>query len=116
MLKASIGPLCRSFLLSIFTPPPPPQWGLDLNSGNSGCAPRQRNTPPLGVVKEEVAVLIVLVRRHRRAVGTAVRRAVGDEVPGAVEEEAGPAAVRRVPQAFWMRCLYTPLVRLASLL
>jgi len=26
-----------------------------------------------------------------------VRRAVGDEVPGAIEEETGPAAVRRVP-------------------
>jgi len=50
------------------------------------------------VVKEEVAVLIVLVRRHRRAVGAAVRRALDDEVPGAVEEETGPAAVRRVPQ------------------
>ena len=49
------------------------------------------------VVKEEVAVLIVLVRRHRCAVGAAVRRAVDDEVPGAVEEETGPAAVRRVP-------------------
>jgi len=48
------------------------------------------------VVEEEVAVLIVLVRRHRRAVGAVVRRAVDDEVPGAVEEEAGPAAVRRV--------------------
>jgi len=44
-----------------------------------------------------VAVLIVLVRRHRRAVGAAVRQAVDDEVPGAVEEEAGPAAVQRVP-------------------
>jgi len=44
-----------------------------------------------------VAVLIVLVRRHRRAVGAAVHRAVDDEVPGAVEEETGPAAVRRVP-------------------
>ena len=43
------------------------------------------------MVKEEGAVLIVLVRRHRRAVGAAVRRAVDDEVPGAVEEEAGPA-------------------------
>ena len=64
------------------------------------------------MVEKEVAVL--LVRRHRRAVGVAVRRAVDDEVPGAVEEEAGPAAVRRVPQAFWMRCLYMPLVRLAS--
>ena len=48
--------------------------------------------PPLGVVKEEVAVQIVLVRN-----GAAVRRAMGDEVPGAVEEETGPAAVRRVP-------------------
>ena len=53
--------------------------------------------PPLGVVKEEVAVLVVLVRRHCRAVGAVVRWAVGDEVPGAVEEETGPAAVRRVP-------------------
>ena len=44
-----------------------------------------------------MAVLIVIVRRHRRAVGAAVRRAVVDEVPGAVEEETGPAAVRRVP-------------------
>jgi len=31
-----------------------------------------------------VAFLIVLVRRHRRAVGAAVRRAVDGEVPGAV--------------------------------
>ena len=44
-----------------------------------------------------MTVLIVLVRRHRRAVGAAVRRAVDDEVPGAIEEETGPAAVRRVP-------------------
>ena len=66
------------------------------------------------MVEKEVAVLIVLVRRHRRAVGAAVRRVVDDEVPGAVEEEAGPAAVRRVPQAFWIRCLYMLLVRLAS--
>ena len=48
------------------------------------------------MVKEEVAVLIVLVRRHRRAVGAAVRWAVGDEAPGADDEEAGPAAVRCV--------------------
>ena len=41
------------------------------------------------MVKEEAAVLIALVRRHRRAAGTAVRRAV-------VEEEAGPAALRSV--------------------
>ena len=49
--------------------------------------------PPLGVVEKEVTVLIALIRRHRRAVGAAVRRAVGDEISGAVEEEAGPAAV-----------------------
>ena len=48
------------------------------------------------VEKEVAAVLIALVRRHCRAVGAAVRRAGNDEVPGAVEEEAGPAAVRRV--------------------
>ena len=44
-----------------------------------------------------MAVLIALVRRNCRAVGAAVRRAVDDEVPGAVEEETGPDAVRRVP-------------------
>ena len=42
------------------------------------------------MVIEEVTVLVVLVRRHRRAVGAAVRRAVDDLVPGAVEEE-GPS-------------------------
>jgi len=64
---------------------PPPQWGrLDLDSSYSGCVRLGSGiAPPLGVVKEEVAVLIVLVRRHRRAVGAAVRRAVDDEVPGA---------------------------------
>ena len=76
--------------------PPPLSGGLDLNSSNSGCARlRSGVAPPLGVVEKEAAVLIVLVRRHRRAVGAAVRRAVDDEVPGAVEEETGPAAVRR---------------------
>ena len=81
--------------------PSPSVGGLDLNSSNSGCARLGSGVaPPLGVVKEEVAVLIALVRRHRRAVGAAVRRAVDDDVPGAVEEETGPAAVRRVPQAF----------------
>ena len=65
----------------------PPQRGwLDLNSSGSGCARLGSGVaPPLGVVKEEVAVLIALVRRHRRAVGAAVRRAVDDESPGAVE-------------------------------
>jgi len=70
----------------------PPQvlgGGLDLNSSSSGCARLGSGVAPLlGVVKEEVAVLIALVRWHRCAVGAAVRRAVGDEVPGAVEEEA----------------------------
>ena len=71
--------------------------GLDLNSSNRGCARLGGEVdPPLGVVVEEVSVLVVLVRRHRRAVRAAVRRAVDDEVPGAIEEETGPAAVRRV--------------------
>ena len=77
---------------------PPSVGGLDLNSSNSGCARLGSGVaPPLGVVKEEVTTLIVLLRRYRRDVGAAVRRAVDDEVPGTVEEEAGPAAVRRVP-------------------
>ena len=72
---------------------------------NIGCARLGSGVAPLlGVVKEEVAVLIALVRRHRRAVGAAVRRAVDDEVPGAVEEEAGPAAVRRVPPSGCAAC------------
>ena len=49
------------------------------------------------MVKEEVAELAVLVRRHCRAVGAAVRRAVIDEIPGAVEKETGPAEVRGAP-------------------
>ena len=65
---------------------------------HSGCARLGSEVaPPLGVVIEEVAVPIVLVRRHRRAVGAAVRRAVDDGVSGAAEEETGPAAMRRVP-------------------
>jgi len=58
--------------------PPPSVGGSDLNRSSSGCARLGSGVaPPLGVVKEEVAVLIVLVRRHRRAVGAA---AVDDEV------------------------------------
>ena len=89
---------------------------MDLNSSNRGCARLGGAVaPPLGAVKEEVTALVVLVCRHCCAVGAAVRRAVDGEVPGAVEEETGPAAVRRVPRAFWvLRCLYMPLVRLAS--
>ena len=70
----------------MFSCPPPPSVGrLDLNSSNRGSACLGGEVdPPLGVVIEEVAVLIALVRQHRRAVGAAVRRAVGDEVPGAV--------------------------------
>ena len=44
-----------------------------------------------------MAVVVVLVRRHCCAVGAAVRRAVDDEVPSAVEEKTGPATVRRMP-------------------
>ena len=91
-------------------------------SSNRGCARLGGAVaPPLGVVKEKVTVLVVLVRRHCCAVGAAVRRAVDDEVPGAVEEEtaAGRRAQPRCAvclQAFWVRCLYMPLVRLAPLL
>jgi len=60
-------------------------FAFDLNSGNTGCA------------REWPFVLVVLVRRHRCAFGAAVRRALDDVVPGAVEEETGPAAVRCVP-------------------
>jgi len=68
------------------------------NSRNRGCARLGGEVgPPLGMVVEEAAVLFVLVRRHRSTVRAAVRRAVDDEVPGAIEEETGPAAVRRVP-------------------
>ena len=58
---------------------------MDLNCGSSGCARLGGEVAlPLGVVKEEEAVLIALVRRHRFAVGAVVRRVVDDEVPGAV--------------------------------
>ena len=74
---------------------------MDLNSSNRGCARLGGEVaPPLGVVIEEVAVLVIPVRRHRRVVGAAVRRAVDDEAV--------------CPQAFWVRCLHMPLVRLAS--
>ena len=43
-----------------------------------------------------MTVLVVLVLRHC-AVGVALRRAVDDEVPSAVEKKTGPAAVRRMP-------------------
>ena len=46
---------------NIFFTPPPPQWGgLDLDSRSSGCARLGGEVgPPLGVVVEEVAVLVV---------------------------------------------------------
>ena len=93
--------------------PYPPQWrGLDLNSSNSACARLGSGVaPPLGVVKEEVAVLIVLVRRHRRAVGAAVR--LMRSRARSRRRRAQPRCAV-CPQAFWMRCLYMPLVRLAS--
>ena len=40
-----------------------------------------------------LVVLVALVRQYCCTAGAAVRRAVDDEVPGAVEEEAGPAPV-----------------------
>ena len=43
-----------------------------------------------------MAILAVLVRRHRRAVGAAVRRAADEE------EETGPAVVRNVPQGRYL--------------
>ena len=41
------------------------------------------------MVKEEVDILVALVRRGCCAVGAVVRRAVENEVPGAVEEGLG---------------------------
>ena len=55
-------------------------------------------------------MLVVLISRRRRAVGAAVRRAVDDEAPGAVEKATGSTAMRRVPPGLLM---YMPLVRLA---
>ena len=87
--------------------------GVDLNSNSSGYACLGSGVAPLlGVIEKEVTVLIVLVRRHRCAVGAVVRRVVVR--PGAVEEEAAQPRCAMCPQAFWMRCLYMPLVRLAS--
>jgi len=48
-------------------PIPTLNGGLDLNSSSSGCARLGSGVAPsLGVAEKEVAVLIVLVRRHRR--------------------------------------------------
>ena len=50
---------------------------MDLNSGTGGCVrPGGEVAPPLGVVKEEVTVLVVLVRRHCCALGASVTAAV----------------------------------------
>ena len=69
-----------------------------MGSSNRGCARLGGAVaPPLGVVKEKLTALVVLVRRHCYAVGAALRRAVDDEVPSAVEKKTGPAAVRRMP-------------------
>jgi len=67
----------KHFGLYLIISPPPSVGGLDLDSRRSGCARLGGEVgPPLGVVVEEVAVLVVLVRRHRHAVRAAVRRAV----------------------------------------
>jgi len=85
-----------------FFAPPPSVGGLDLDSRSSGCARLGGEVgPPLGVVVEEVAALVVLVRRHRHAVRAAVRRAVDDEIPSAIKEETGPAFFLR---HFRVRC------------
>ena len=74
--------VCRYFFYA-----PPLSGGLDLDSRSSGCARLGGEVgPPLGVVVEEVAVLVALVRRHRNAVRAAVRRALDDEIPGAIKE------------------------------
>ena len=89
--------------------------GVGLNSSISDRARLGSGVaPPLGVVKEEVAVLIALVRRHRRA---AVRRAV---FPVHVTQRASwgvsvPAAYRpavRTRAAGVVQCLHIdrPLV------
>ena len=53
---------------------------FDLNSGNISCARLGGKVAlPFGVVKEEVAHLVVLVRRHCCPVGAAVRRDMDDE-------------------------------------
>ena len=80
----------------------PPVGGIGsikyTGSSNRGCARLGGAVaPPLGVVKEKVTVLVVLVRRHCCAVGAALRRAVDGQVPSAVEKKTGPAAVRRMP-------------------
>ena len=68
--KASTATSCGQRRFLVYFIPPPPQWGgLDLNSSNRGCARLGGEVDPrLGVVVEEVAVLVVLVRRQRRAV------------------------------------------------
>ena len=67
------------------------------NSIGSGCARLGSGVAPsLGLVKEEVAVLITLVRRHRRAVGAAVRRAVDDEISSAIKERSAAREFVRI--------------------
>ena len=57
----------RAYYLGVTCSVLPPPGGLDINSSSSGCARLGSGVAPsLGVVEKEVAVLIVLVRRHRR--------------------------------------------------
>jgi len=62
MLRIWIELLLRQLLgvLPVHSSSPPPQWGgLDLDSRSSGCARLGGGVgPPLGVVVEEVAVLV----------------------------------------------------------
>ena len=99
-------------------PPPPSVGGLDLDSRNSGCARLGGEVgPPLGVVVEEVAVLVVL---SSSSVGIATPFAPRCAEPWMMMSRARSRRRRAqprcavCPQAFWMRVLYMPLVRLAS--
>ena len=59
----------------VFTPPPPQWGGVDLDSRNSGCARLGGGVgPPLGVVVEEVAVLVVFVESEALFVVVLPRR------------------------------------------
>ena len=52
------------------------------------------------------SVLVRQARRHTRAVGAAVRRAVDGKVSGAVKDDKGPATLRRAPPYLLVRCLH----------
>ena len=66
---------------------PPLSGGLDIDSRSSGCARLGGGVgPPLGVVVEEVAVLVVLVRRF----GFTTKAAIRNSHPRALAERLLP--------------------------